>query len=106
MPHLTVCSSRSALTLENFVREDDCAVYGASAGLPDRQKANHSSLLHLTRDVVHLRIINSFESTSSLNAYLESLDLLNMDRLRPTWDTYFMVCFCHVWAHSFPAQQF
>lgn len=38
-----------------------------------------------------LSICNNFPTISSLYAYFDELDLLNEERLRPGWDTYFMV---------------
>ncbi|KAF9786662.1 cytidine deaminase-like protein [Thelephora terrestris] len=38
----------------------------------------------------HLRIDNPFLTVPEFQAHLESVDLLNVERLRPHWDTYFM----------------
>jgi hypothetical protein len=40
-----------------------------------------------------LHIMNDFTTTEGLYAYLDQLNLLDGERLRPGWDTYFMVCF-------------
>ncbi|KAI0788680.1 cytidine deaminase-like protein [Abortiporus biennis] len=40
--------------------------------------------------MVNLRVVNSFNTVSALHAHLNGLDLTNNERLRPTWDTYFM----------------
>ncbi|KAF9654188.1 hypothetical protein BDM02DRAFT_3152629 [Thelephora ganbajun] len=50
----------------------------------------HLRSTFLADKLVHLRIDNSFQSIPEFHAYLDSLDLLNVDRLRPHWDTYFM----------------
>lgn len=41
--------------------------------------------------VATLQICNDFPSVDGLWAYLDQLDLMNEERLRPGWDTYFMV---------------
>lgn len=54
------------------------------------QVGGRSAIQELEK-LVHLRIDNPFQSISEFHAHLDSLDLLNVDRLRPHWDTYFMV---------------
>lgn len=49
------------------------------------------------QDLTDVRVINSFHSISDLYAHLDSLNLLDPENLRPGWDAYFMVRFCHVW---------
>ncbi|KAJ9116417.1 hypothetical protein QFC22_004859 [Naganishia vaughanmartiniae] len=39
-----------------------------------------------------LSIMNNFASVDELEKYLSEVDLVNAERLRPGWDTYFMVC--------------
>lgn len=39
-----------------------------------------------------LSIMNNFASVDELEEYLGEVDLVNAERLRPGWDTYFMVC--------------
>lgn len=77
-----LCSSY--LSLEEFVREDDRIVFG------DRPRMTSS--LHGLRDLVDVQISNSFQTLSSFESYLEEIDLLNPEHLRPGWDAYFMVC--------------
>lgn len=36
--------------------------------------------------------MNNFTSVPELEEYLEEMNLLDGERLRPGWDTYFMVC--------------
>lgn len=43
--------------------------------------------------LAHVHVDNNFTDTSALNWYLDRLDLLDEERLRPGWDTYFMVRF-------------
>lgn len=42
-------------------------------------------------DATKLSIINAFPSIPTFHAHLDKLDLLDPTRLRPSWDTYFMV---------------
>lgn len=37
-----------------------------------------------------VHVVNSFESVSGLHDHLEQINLLDSERLRPGWDTYFM----------------
>lgn len=38
-----------------------------------------------------LHILNNFDTEEGLYRHLDTVDLLNSERLRPGWDTYFMV---------------
>jgi len=76
------------VSLEKFVIDHDAEVYGRH--LLKTQINGHSPIQELEK-LVHLRIDNSFQSIPDFHAHLDFLDLLNVDRLRPQWDTYFMV---------------
>jgi hypothetical protein len=76
------------VSLEKFVADHDAEVYGRP--LLRAQLDGRSPIQELEK-LVHLRIDNPFQSVPDLHAHLDSLDLLNVDRLRPQWDTYFMV---------------
>jgi hypothetical protein len=52
-----------------------------------------TSSLHDIRDLIDVQIINSFRTLSGFESYLEEIDLLNVEYLRPGWDSYFMVCY-------------
>lgn len=64
--------------LENFILLDDNSNYGPQL-----------SVASLT-ERAHLRLFNSSSSIHDLNTALDSVDLLNEQRLRPNWDQYFM----------------
>ncbi|KMQ41366.1 P-loop containing nucleoside triphosphate hydrolase [Trichophyton rubrum] len=64
--------------LEKFVLISDHSQYDPKIGI--------SYLL----DRAHVRLFNTSSSLNELHAALNSLDLLNMQRLRPAWDQYFM----------------
>lgn len=76
-------------TLEDFVKEHDREVFGD--GAEPKSSSGGFSLLRRTSAQVKLKIVNSFDSIAELHQYLDSLDITNTNRLRPQWDTYFMV---------------
>lgn len=76
------------ISLEEFVQDHDYRIYGPSRTVTP--EASSSSSLQSLVDLISLRVVNAFDAQSSLHAYLDELDLLNPERLRPGWDTYFM----------------
>lgn len=40
---------------------------------------------------MNVHVNNSFDSLSALYSHLDDVDLMDVERLRPGWDTYFMV---------------
>lgn len=70
-------ASEEAPTLEKFVEQEDINAF-----------ANSSSGFGETSATIY----NSFPTLAAFHEHLNGLDLLNQDRLRPSWDTYFMVC--------------
>lgn len=75
-------------SLEDFIRDHDALVYG-SEDIHRNEREAHA--LHNMKKLVAIHIVNEFDSVSALHSYLDDIDLLNGDRLRPSWDTYFMV---------------
>jgi len=71
-------SSSESLTLENFLLRSDEHLYSPSSGL----------LPLISRATV--RLLNTSSDLAHLYATLGKLDLTNEDRLRPSWDQYFM----------------
>ncbi|KAI1421103.1 cytidine deaminase-like protein [Xylaria sp. FL1777] len=70
--------SGPSTSLEDFVAESDAHLYDAHAGvLPLMSRAA-------------IRLLNTSDSLAHLYATLGKLDLTNGDRLRPSWDSYFM----------------
>ncbi|KAI0838616.1 cytidine deaminase-like protein [Hypoxylon sp. FL0890] len=70
--------SEEPLKLEEFVAESDQHLYDASTGvLPLMSRAA-------------IRLLNTSSDLAHLYATLGKLDLTNPDRLRPSWDSYFM----------------
>ncbi|KAF2102030.1 hypothetical protein NA57DRAFT_64648 [Rhizodiscina lignyota] len=73
--------AKNALTppeLSDFVLRNDEHLYLPITGL--------APLLHRAQ----LRLLNSSNSLAAMRASLRSLDLTNEERLRPSWDQYFM----------------
>lgn len=52
----------------------------------------HPGGLHAVSSLVKLTVINTFQTVLGLHDHLDSLDILSAERLRPRWDSYFMVC--------------
>ncbi|KAI9836832.1 MAG: hypothetical protein M1819_000997 [Sarea resinae] len=65
-------------TLEDFVIRNDAHLYDPLSGV-----------VRLT-DRAEVRLLNSTSSLESLHAAVSTLDLTNDERLRPSWDQYFM----------------
>ncbi|KAI0134417.1 cytidine deaminase-like protein [Xylariales sp. AK1849] len=71
-------SSSSPISLEDFVAQSDAHLYSATSGvLPLISRAE-------------IRLLNTSKDLAHLYATLGKLDLTNQDRLRPSWDAYFM----------------
>ncbi|KAK8139786.1 hypothetical protein PG984_000909 [Apiospora sp. TS-2023a] len=68
----------SASSLEEFIAESDDHLYSGSSGV----------LPLISRATV--RLLNTSSSLAHLYATLGKLDLTNPERLRPSWDNYFM----------------
>ncbi|KKA28721.1 hypothetical protein TD95_004909 [Thielaviopsis punctulata] len=74
---LSALSSR-AQSLDAFVQESDAQLYGATTDL--------QSLISRAS----MRLLNTSSSVANLYATLAKLNLTSADRLRPSWDLYFM----------------
>jgi len=80
------------MTLDYFVDQHDLLLNGSSSSLPTSSLAHHPQTdFRRVMNLATLSICNNFPTISSLYAYFDELDLLNEERLRPGWDTYFMV---------------
>ncbi|KAL5494603.1 DCD1 [Sanghuangporus weigelae] len=77
-------SQAAAESLENFVADDDRISFG-----PDSDNVT-TAYLFASQHLCHVNIINAFPKLEQLYSHLEVINLLNMDRLRPSWDSYFM----------------
>jgi len=79
------------LDLESFIGEHDFLTW--TAGPSTSQTNNPITSLNILRSFVNVTIVNNFQSVEHLWQHLSELDLLNSERLRPSWDSYFMVSF-------------
>ncbi|KAK0728643.1 cytidine deaminase-like protein [Lasiosphaeria miniovina] len=74
----TAVASRDDMPLADFVALSDAYLYDAATGqLPLMSRAG-------------VRLLNTSGSVAQLFGTLGALDLLDEDRLRPSWDSYFM----------------
>ncbi|KIW14584.1 hypothetical protein PV08_07368 [Exophiala spinifera] len=86
------------LPLTDFIHYNDLQLYGTqnhhasvpadSPGTPSPSGFT-SGIIHLTSRS-HLHLVNIHSSIRSYYTFLSTLDLPSPDRLRPTWDAYFM----------------
>ncbi len=63
----------------------------------DNVQDRSTSSLKDALSFAQLHVMNDYATREELYAYLDELDLLNGERLRPGWDTYFMVCSSDAW---------
>ena len=82
------------LSLEQFIQQDDIAMYNTASNkivLPKEQQQQQSLLpLHRIISVSDVTITNIYTNKCDFMTCLDSIDLINPERLRPSWDTYFM----------------
>jgi dCMP deaminase len=83
--------------------------YGPSTSTPSTPAINATSASPLANGVsamtdfsrvmslATVKVDNCFSSVEALWAYLDTLNLLDEERLRPGWDTYFMVSLFYHW---------
>ncbi len=93
---MIVCNrSDASHSLEEFIREHDAFYYGRGGqDTPNPQTiafkyATKTSFRSLS-EIATVHVVNSFETVSGLYDHLEVINLLEPERLRPGWDTYFM----------------
>lgn len=97
-PHTHPCArSESKHSLEEFIREHDAFYYGPQDRGQDTPSVQPVKLGRKTRspfrslsNLAGVQVMNSFETISGLHEHLAELNLLDPERLRPDWDTYFM----------------
>ena len=88
---------RTAQSLESFVIENDHIIFGPNDGLTSElnKPPTPTKALRRFRNLVNVHVANDFDSLPALYSYLDDINLLNPERLRPGWDTYFMVIVHH-----------
>ncbi|RUP46151.1 hypothetical protein BC936DRAFT_147295 [Jimgerdemannia flammicorona] len=84
----------SSSNLESFALHNDHTVFGMPLELHSASSSPSSSpkrlSVHTLTSLADLIILNPYLTLPPLHAHLLSIDLINPERLRPTWDTYFM----------------
>ena len=86
------------MSLDAFIIANDADVYGRRSD-PHRPndksesggQVEYPSPLHSLQKHVTLHVVNNFDSVAALRSYLDDINILDADRLRPSWDSYFMV---------------
>ncbi|KAI8099818.1 cytidine deaminase-like protein [Halteromyces radiatus] len=73
--------------LETFIKNDDRTLFKISSM---DEEINQGTPLQTLMTLSDVTITNAFKDICSLYTSLKQYDLLNMERLRPSWDTYFM----------------
>ncbi|KAJ3015352.1 Deoxycytidine monophosphate (dCMP) deaminase [Thoreauomyces humboldtii] len=102
--------SQTVESMEDFVRRDDQETYGETfdhllavgasdglvghrggpAGPPEPSHARRVASLHALMQKADVRIFNPYASRDDLYAVLRAARLTDVERLRPSWDSYFM----------------
>lgn len=73
---------------------NDADVYGRRHNTRDAKqevKTENTSPLFSLQQYVTLHVINNFDDVATLHSHLDDINLLDANRLRPSWDSYFMV---------------
>jgi dCMP deaminase len=88
-----VLSLGSDKDLDQFVIENDHIVFGPYAHLMQELNGRQTptTALRSFRNLVNIHVANVFDSLPALYSHLDDTNFLNPERLRPGWDTYFMV---------------
>ncbi|KAI8137705.1 cytidine deaminase-like protein [Fennellomyces sp. T-0311] len=73
--------------IEKFIVNDDLAMYNSAA---NTSTPSNEVPLHHYISLAEVTVTNMFEQKSDFFASLDDADLTNSDRLRPSWDSYFM----------------
>jgi len=87
---------RAGVSLDAFILASDADVYGLKS---DRHRQNdknentqveYPSPLHGLQKYATLHVANNFDTVTAFRSHLDDINLLDADRLRPSWDSYFM----------------
>jgi dCMP deaminase len=86
--------SKIVVDLERFILRDETQLYtpfGHQIGdCLAKLLFNHQSCLYDFHNIADIRLLNNSTNCRELYMKIDDLDLLNPERLRPGWDTYFM----------------
>ncbi|OCF72058.1 dCMP deaminase [Kwoniella mangroviensis CBS 8886] len=81
----------SSLSLEEFIQHHDTLLNGSLPSIPSSSLSRHPQTdFKRSLSLAQISICNNFPAIQDLEAYLDRLNLVDEERLRPGWDTYFM----------------
>ncbi|CAO3619439.1 unnamed protein product [Cunninghamella echinulata] len=80
--------TQEEIDLETFVKRDDRNIYNVAS--IQEEETEKGASLHTLMGFADLSITNSYKDFNMLYDKLDSYQLINTERLRPSWDTYFM----------------
>ncbi|KAI8996996.1 deoxycytidylate deaminase [Pilobolus umbonatus] len=81
-------SKRKPMNLEEFLIDNDLTLYNASI---DNYNESRTTPLYNMMVLSDIIITNSYPDKNVFSKALDLRDLTNLERLRPSWDTYFML---------------
>ena len=70
------------------MQEHDVHHYGPCRGTSEL--LSQSVTERDVKKLAHMHVVNNFDTIAALHVHLGQLDILNPERLRPGWDSYFM----------------
>jgi hypothetical protein len=87
------------VSLDAFIIANDADAYGRRSGSHGQKdvteninsQVEHPAPLHSLQKYVTLHLVNNFDAVAALYSHLDEINVLDADRLRPSWDSYFMV---------------
>ncbi|KAH9178795.1 cytidine deaminase-like protein [Lactarius sanguifluus] len=85
---------RTERMIQMFTKRPFFMLVSVDGPISDRfRRANtksNTSPLHSLQQYVTLHVINNFDDVATLHSHLNDINLLDANRLRPSWDSYFM----------------
>ncbi|KAH9997741.1 cytidine deaminase-like protein [Russula compacta] len=85
---------RTEHIIEMFIKRPFFMLISIDGPLSDRFLRANKFVLYSSYDrlqkYVTLHVVNNFDTVTALHSYLDEINLLDADRLRPSWDSYFM----------------
>jgi len=81
-----LCDQTDVGKMVEFLEESDATEYGPRPGA----QQNTPYLRDLLARISHVTVVNKYLKLKDLHQYLDSMNLVDTERLRPGWDSYFM----------------
>ncbi|KAI0278158.1 cytidine deaminase-like protein [Russula aff. rugulosa BPL654] len=76
---------RTEQAIRMFIKRPFFMLLSIDGPISDRFRRANNLQKHVT-----LHVVNNFDSVAALRSYLDDINILDADRLRPSWDSYFM----------------